>query len=747
MKKIASILCIVFAVVMVLALPISASTPYYTYTYSISGTPLRSPDAYVPSKEITADYMEITNLERLAELYPDKTEEELVDISELKMAGLTDLEVDEYENVYLVDRDNNRVIVLDRYYKVKFIIDSFTNINGNVDTLKSPEGVFISESKVVGEETIPGRIFVCDTGNARILTFDLEGNFLTEIGKPQSSLIDTTSVYMPIAVAVDRYDRLYVVDRNSGNGIVVMTDTGEFTGYIGAQKVSKSLWDRIWSRFQTEEQKELNESAISTAYNNIALAGDFIYVTISPSDEGAISSAIRSKSKSGDNAPVKMLNAAGSELMRRNGFYPPSGEVDFEGSVTSDGDAISGPSKVVDVAVGPEDTWSIIDQKRSKVFTYDFDGNLLFAFGDTGSLLGNITKNYLNAVTYQGTSLLLLDSSSEKGSFTVYDRTEYGDVLIKALENQNNRRYDAAIDDWTEVLKRNSNFDAAYIGIGKSLYRNHDYKGAVEQYKSAYDTDNYSIAYSEIRQQWISSYLWTIPIIVGVLVFVILKLAKIINKVNKRGETSTKKRTYIEELLYAFHLILHPFDGFWDLKHEKRGSVRAGTTILAVTVFAFYYQSVGAGYVSNPQMNYISLIGSVTSVVVPLALWVIGNWCVTTLFDGEGSLKDIYIASTYSLVPLILTIIPTTIASNFLLASELKMVSLFTTIGFVWLGLLLFFGMMVTHDYGIGKNVFATVGTLFAMIFIMFLAILFSTLLGKLVSFVTNIYTELRYRM
>ncbi len=746
MKKTTSILCIVFVVIMVLSLPISAATPYYTYTYSISGDALRSPDAYIPDREVNAAYMGITDINKLAELYPGLTAEELQAKATLKMNGLTDLQVDENKNVYVVDRDNNRVIVLDPYYKAKFIIESFTNVNGNVDTLKSPEGVFVTQSKIVNGKKVEGRIFVCDTGNARILTFDLEGNFLTEIGKPRSNLIDSTSVYMPIAVAVDRYDRLYVVDRNSGSGIVVMTDTGEFTGYIGAQKVSISLWDRIWRRFQTEEQRKLSESYISTAFNNIALAGDFIYVTINLTDEGAVASAIRNKDKSGDNAPVKMLNAAGSELMRRNGFYPPSGEVDFEGAINAMGDVISGPSTIVDVAVGPEQTWSIIDQKRSKIFTYDFDGNLLFAFGDSGDLLGNITKGYLKAIVYQDDAILLLDSS-EKGSFTVYQRTEYGDILIGAITNQSNGRYDEAIDDWTRVLQRNSNFDAAYIGIGKALYRNHDYNGAVEQYKNAYDITNYSIAYSEIRQEWISTYLWTLPLILAVLIFLIYIFLKFTNKVNKRAETSTKKRTYLEELLFAFHLILHPFDGFWDLKHEKRGSVRAGTTILVVTIIAFYYQSVGAGYVSNPQGNYISIISAITSVAVPLALWVIGNWCLTTLFDGEGSLKDIYIATTYSLLPLVLTIVPATIASNFVLESELKMISFVTTIGFIWLGLLIFCGTMVTHDYSIGKNIITIIGTVVAMIFIMFLAILFSTLLGKLVGFVTNIVTELRYRI
>ena len=120
---------------------------------------------------------------------------------------------------------------------------------------------------------------------------------------------------------------------------------------------------------------------------------------------------------------------------------------------------------------------------------------------------------------------------------------------------------------------------------------------------------------------------------------------------------------------------------------------------------------------------------------------------MTTLFDGEGSFKDIYIASTYALVPLIIFTVPVTIASNFVLASEVDILSLMTTIGFLWAGILIFFGTMVTHDYTMGKNVITTLGTIVGMVCIMFIAILFSTLLGKLVSFVTNIVTEIQFRM
>ena len=128
-------------------------------------------------------------------------------------------------------------------------------------------------------------------------------------------------------------------------------------------------------------------------------------------------------------------------------------------------------------------------------------------------------------------------------------------------------------------------------------------------------------------------------------------------------------------------------------------------------------------------------------------LWVIANWCLTTLFDGEGSLMDIYIATGYALFPLPLFVIISTFASNFVTADEVSILNLLTNIAFFWCGFLLFFGIMVTHDYSMGKNFVTTLGTIAGMVIIMFVAILFTTLLGKLVSFITNIVTEVQFRM
>ena len=135
------------------------------------------------------------------------------------------------------------------------------------------------------------------------------------------------------------------------------------------------------------------------------------------------------------------------------------------------------------------------------------------------------------------------------------------------------------------------------------------------------------------------------------------------------------------------------------------------------------------------------------SLLVPVLLWVTANWCLTTLFDGEGSIKDIFIATCYSLVPLILFMIPATAITNVLTLSEASIYSMLMTLGWVWVGILIFFGTMVTHDYSLMKNVITTIGTVVGMAFIMFCGVLFSTLLVKMVNFISGIVTEISYRM
>ncbi len=695
----------------------SYAAAYKSYTYSIDGFPVDSPDGYTPDRQVTPADMNLAAAPSGLDTLNDPA----------------DMVTDKEENVYIVDRGNNRILMLDKYYKFKLEFGmSFYNDQGVPDSLESPSGMYVTEQF----------IYVADTENSRIVVFDRLGNFHHIVEEPSADIMRSDSIYKPVALAVDSIGNMYIVSSTTYEGVIVLKEDGSFQCYLGAQQVSVNAAELIWLQFMTAEQRAQTASYLSTEYNNITIDEEgFVFVTSSNIAEADQQAAIEGKSSA--HSPVKKLNSSGDDVMARSGFFGPGGEVSVIWD-SKDDNVITGASKIIDVAMGEEGTWSILDEKRSKVYTYDAYGRLLFVFGDKGEMLGNIET--AEALTYQGSKLLLLDKGLST-NITVYERTEYGDILINALHNDNERNYDAAVEDWEKILQRNGNFDAAYVGIGNAYYRSGQWEDAMEYYKYAYDTDGYSKAFQEYRKEWISKYVLVVPVAVIAIVFVLSKFFKWVNKVNDGAILKSGRRSFKEEVLYAFHLFGHPFDGFWDLKHEKRGSVRGATFWLVLAALAFTYQAVGQAYLFNPTGITSSVFVQAVSIVMPVFLWVTANWCLTTLCDGEGSYKDVYIAVGYSLAPLPLLVIPSVLLTHIFSLNEAGLVSLLVTIAWAWVAIMVFFGMLVTHGYSLGVNVVTCLGTIVGVAFIMFIGLLFTGLLQKIVGFVTSIVTEISFRM
>ena len=121
----------------------------------------------------------------------------------------------------------------------------------------------------------------------------------------------------------------------------------------------------------------------------------------------------------------------------------------------------------------------------------------------------------------------------------------------------------------------------------------------------------------------------------------------------------------LRSLRYSLYLIFHPFDGFWDLKHEKRGNIKTALIIFAMVGVTFILRRQLTGFILNEvKLRELNVIVEILSIVVPFFLWCVANWCLTTLMDGEGSFKDIVITSAYALVPLVLINIPLIVFSN-----------------------------------------------------------------------------------
>ena len=205
---------------------------------------------------------------------------------------------------------------------------------------------------------------------------------------------------------------------------------------------------------------------------------------------------------------------------------------------------------------------------------------------------------------------------------------------------------------------------------------------------------------------------------------------------------------YGKSLKYATYCMFHPFDGFWDLTHEKRGSMAAANTIvIAVLVTRLLSLQFTSFLFNNVYWPEVNILQQCLSVLLPLVIFVLGNWGLTTLFDGKGTLKDVYMGTCYALAPFVILQLPMIVLSNVVTVDEAAFYSVMNTLSLVWSGGLIVCAMMQIHDYGLGKTLLFIVMSIFAMAVIIFLLLLFFTLVGDAVGYVTSLYDEIQFRL
>ena len=213
----------------------------------------------------------------------------------------------------------------------------------------------------------------------------------------------------------------------------------------------------------------------------------------------------------------------------------------------------------------------------------------------------------------------------------------------------------------------------------------------------------------------------------------------------------TKKETWSEywrSLKFAFYCMTHPVDGFWDLTHERRGSYAAANTILiatlAVRLMKLRFTSFLFLQVYWEELNIFLYLASI---LFPLALWVVGNWALTTLFDGKGKLGQVYMATCYGMTPYPVIQFPLMIFSNFVTVEEGQFYSVLSALSLVYCALLIVSAMGQIHEFSAGKNLLFTVASLFAMLVMVFILTIFFSMISQGVLYFVSLVREFLFRL
>lgn len=459
-KAAAKRLVLLVALLSLVSMSASAQVGYqshYSYTYDYWGDIRFAPDAYRVKAVLDNTSLQL--------------EKPLVMPSSLFMKG---------DKLYVVDSGNHRILLLKKAgksFELQSVIDGFYD-GADKQSFKNPGDIY---------ETAEGDLFICDTENQRVVKLNQDLQLLMTITKPQDETFDQRLAFLPTRIVADATGRAFVLVRNVNKGLAKFEADGRFTGFIGAMPVTYSIADQLWRLLSTREQRAQQASFVPTEFDNMYMdAKGFIY---------SVTTTFQEYDLLWDNArPIRKLNAVGSDILVKNGEYPPIGEVDWGTAA-----GYSGPARFSDITVLENEVYVAIDKVRGRLFAYDDQGRNLWIFGGSGNMAGYFREAI--SIEHDGYDLLVLDTL--EGSITIFEPTEYGRLIYQATEQYQRGEYRQSAETWHEVLRLNGNYELAYIGVGRALMREERYEEAMRYFKLANDEVNYSKAFQEHRKLWV----------------------------------------------------------------------------------------------------------------------------------------------------------------------------------------------------------------------------------------------------
>ena len=179
-----------------------------------------------------------------------------------------------------------------------------------------------------------------------------------------------------------------------------------------------------------------------------------------------------------------------------------------------------------------------------------------------------------------------------------------------------------------------------------------------------------------------------------------------------------------------------------------RGSLLLATIYILLWVLSNVVVHEVTSFLFNETgLQLVSIQNEFSKVLILTLLFCIGNWSITTLMEGEGRFRDIYMVFGYSTLPLSLINIPLAFLSLSFTYSESAYYSILTVLAGIWFFFLLFTGIMTVHQYTVSKMLATTVLTVVAMLALAFIYLLFFHLISEFVMYVTAIWQELSFRV
>lgn len=686
MRKLIAIIISVVVLASVCCFNVSAGeNTTYTYTISSGKTWIKTQDAYLPGN-----------------LY----------LESLGMSSPEDIFI---RNgwIYAADTGNARILI----YSIK----TGESRELKDEAMVSPSGLFVTNS---------GDIYVADRGAPAVFVFSADGKLKLRIDRPKSKLFSELSDYTPKNVVVTENGNIYVCSENAYEGLMQFSPEGEFEGYFAANRKHLSAKELLSDMLLSDKMKQNELMRRPRTIQNLDISDqDLIYTVTQTAEYDAESQTHLTKQEN----CLKEYNLAGVNILSPNSFMQDAWNF-------------------VDAAAG-QNGISFALTSTGLIYEYDSEGNLIFSFGGRAvSSERNGLFTYAAAIdTDENGFIYVLDR--EKAFVEVFYPTDFAIMTHQAIFDLENGDYEAGEKSWGTVLALNGMSYLARMGYGKTLLHQGRYTEAMEQFELAGDREYYSEAFWQQRDNWLSkNMIWFVLIIFMLVILVVVR--SFINRGKPRKAVSyikpipkTPGRRFWHDITYFGYMMRHPVDGYYYLKRGEAGSVLSAT-IMYLLIFGVYVaDTMGRGFIFSFYLGNgtgIALMGTVFFLLS--ALFVIGNYLVASINEGEGSLKNIYVMLPYALSPY-LVITPFVVIASYVLTQNEAFILYFAWIvALVWSVVLLFIGVRENHAYSFMETVKNILLTLFFIVVCLILMAVMYLLWSQAFAYFRDVWLEVVYR-
>jgi hypothetical protein len=226
-----------------------------------------------------------------------------------------------------------------------------------------------------------------------------------------------------------------------------------------------------------------------------------------------------------------------------------------------------------------------------------------------------------------------------------------------------------------------------------------------------------------------------------------------VKRVDKKRKVRNAKRAIgakimgipiLGDVLYCMKIPKHPIDRYYDIRVKRKGTVLGATILYTMFFIAYMAYKTSKGFIYQLyDVEDLDINAIVIGFFAILILFIICNYLVTSIKDGDGSFKQVYMIPAYGSLPCLISLISITIMSHYLTNNEAFILTVILYIGIVWSVICIFLGFQTVHDYTMKETVVSMIITFVFMMIAAIMVLIVIIMWEQLWSFLKTIGKEM----